>query len=158
MVKRDGAVTLRSGGLAKATGVSPDTIRHYEKIGILPKASRTEAGYRLYPGSAVERVFVVQRGLRLGFTLAELAEVLKARDAGGTPCQRVYRLAKGKLEDVSADIEALKKTEKYLKQVLSDWERRMRRTQSGQPANLLHSLTGAVRGKRIADQFGRRKP
>jgi len=99
-------------GLAKATGVSPDTIRHYEKIGILPKASRTEAGYRLYPGSAVERVFVVQRGLRLGFTLAELAEVLKARDAGGTPCQRVYRLAKGKLEDVSADIEALKKTEK----------------------------------------------
>jgi len=84
MVKRDGAVTLRSGGLAKATGVSPDTIRHYEKIGVLPKASRTEAGYRLYPGSAVERVFVVQRGLRLGFTLAELAEVLKARDAGGT--------------------------------------------------------------------------
>jgi len=85
MVKRDGAVTLRSGGLAKATGVSPDTIRHYEKIGVLPKASRTEAGYRLYPGSAVERVFVVQRGLRLGFTLAELAEVLKARGCRRDP-------------------------------------------------------------------------
>jgi DNA-binding transcriptional MerR regulator len=158
MVKRDGTVTLHSGGLAKATGVSPDTIRHYEKIGVLPKASRTESGYRLYPGSAVERVFVVQRALRLGFTLAELAEVLKARDAGGAPCQRVYKLAKGKLEDVSANIEALKKTEKYLKQVLSDWERRMRRTRPGQPSNLLHSLTGAVDGKHKAVQFRRKKP
>jgi len=158
MVKGTREVSLHSGGLAKATGVSPDTIRHYEKIGVVPQASRTGSGYRLYPVSAVERVFVVQRALRLGFTLAELAEVLKARDSGGAPCQRVYKLAKGKLKDVSADIEALKKTETYLKQVLSDWERRMRRTRSGQPANLLHSLTGAVKGQRKATQFRRRKP
>src|ERR1700685_2627249 len=111
-------------GLAKATGVSPDTIRHYEKIGVLPRASRTESGYRLYAASAVERVLVVQRALRIGFTLAELAEVLKARDAGGAPCQRVYKLAKDKLKGIRGDIEALKRTERYLKQVLSDWEDR----------------------------------
>ena len=152
------AKTLHSGALAKVTGVSPDTIRHYENIGVLPRASRTESGYRLYPESTVERVLVVQRALRIGFTLAELAEVLKARDAGGAPCQRVYKLAKEKLKGVTADIVELKRTERYLKQVLSDWAGRMQRTAPGQQSNLLHSLTGAINGSnRKATQFGRRK-
>jgi MerR family transcriptional regulator, copper efflux regulator len=134
--------TLLSGALAKATGVSADTIRHYEKIGVLPIASRTQSGYRLYPENAVERVLAVQRALRIGFTLAELAEVLKARDAGGVPCQRVYQLAKDKLSGITADIAALKRTERYLKQVLGDWEDRMRQAGPGQKSHLLHSLTG----------------
>lgn len=100
---QSGLKAFRSGSLAKAAGVSPDTIRHYERIGVLPRASRTEAGYRIYPASAVERVFVVQRALRIGFTLAELAEVLKVRDAGGAPCRRVYELAQ-------ANSRALKQT------------------------------------------------
>src|ERR1022692_721743 len=148
------AKTLHSGALAKATGVSPDTIRHYESIGVLPRASRTQAGYRLYGESAVEGVLVVQRALRIGFTLAELAEVLKARDAGGAPCQRVYKLARGKLKGITTDIEALKKTERYLKQVLADWEHRMRQSAPGQKSNLLHSLTGAVDGTK-ENQFRR---
>jgi len=69
----------------------------------------------------VERVLVVQRALRIGFTLAELAEVLKARDAGGAPCRRVYHLAQEKLKGIAADIEALKRTERYLKKVLAEW-------------------------------------
>jgi DNA-binding transcriptional MerR regulator len=106
----------------------------------------------------VERVLVVQRALRIGFTLAELAEVLKACDAGDAPCQRVYKLAKEKLKAVTADMVELKRTERYLKQVLSDWEDRMQRTAPGQKSNLLHSLTGAVNGSnRKATQFGRRK-
>ena len=115
MVKRGDA--LRSGELAKAAGVSADTIRHYETIGVLPKALRTESGYRMYPQSAVERVLVVRRALRIGFTLSELSEVLKARDAGGAPCHRVYELAQSKLKGIAADIVALKKTESYLKKV-----------------------------------------
>jgi DNA-binding transcriptional MerR regulator len=158
MVKPVSGTSLYSGELAKAAGVSPDTIRHYEKLGILPKAARTKSGYRLYPASAVERVYVVQRALRLGFTLAELADVLKARDAGGTPCQRVYKMAKEKLKGVAADILALRETERYLRQVLSDWEGRMQRTIPGQRSNLLHSLTGEVKENRKATQFRRRNP
>ena len=71
----------RSGDLTKAAGVNPDTIRQYEKIGVLPRDPRTECRYRLYAASAVERVLVVQRALQIGFTPAELADVLKARDA-----------------------------------------------------------------------------
>ena len=124
MVQSRGSKTLYSGALAKAAGVSPDTIRHYERIGVLSRGSRTESGYRVYPASAVERVLVVQRALRIGFTLAELAEVLKARDAGGTPCHRVNQLAQEKLKGIKgieADIEALKLTRRYVRKVLADW-------------------------------------
>jgi len=106
----------------------------------------------------VDRVLVVRRALRIGFTLGELAEVLKARDAGGAPCQRVYNLAREKLKGISADIVAMKRTEQYLKQVLSDWEHRMQRTTPGQKSNLLHSLTGAVNGSTSrTTRFRRRK-
>jgi DNA-binding transcriptional MerR regulator len=104
----------------------------------------------------VERVLVVQRALHIGFTLAELAEVLKARDAGGAPCQRVYKLAREKLKGITSDIKALKKTERYLKKVLDDWEHRMKQTALGQKSNLLHSLTGAVDGIKT-NQFRRRR-
>jgi hypothetical protein len=91
----------------------------------------------------------------MGFTLAELAEVLKARDAGGVPCQRVFKLAEGKLRGVIADSEALRQMQKYLKRVLNDWEHRMKRTAPGQKSNLLHSLTGSI-AKKNKSRFRRR--
>jgi MerR family copper efflux transcriptional regulator len=158
MVQSSGSKALRSGALAKVAGLSPDTIRHYERIGVLPRASRTESGYRLYPASAVERVLVVQRALRIGFTLAELAEVLKARDAGGAPCRRVYQLAQEKLKGIEADIEALKRTKRYLKKVLSDWEQRIQHAGPGQKSNLLHSLSEALNNSGApANQFRRKR-
>jgi DNA-binding transcriptional MerR regulator len=108
--------------------------------------------------SAAERVLVVQRALRIGFTLAELAEVLKARDAGGAPCRRVYELAQEKLEGIEADIEALKGMQRYMKKVLSDWELRIQSTGHGQKSHLLYSLTDAVKNSRaLAHQFRRKK-
>jgi MerR family mercuric resistance operon transcriptional regulator len=158
MVQSSGLNAYRSGALAKAAGVSPDTIRHYEKIGVLPRASRTESGYRVYPASAVERVLVVQRALRIGFTLAELTEVLKARDTGGAPCRRVYQLAQGKLKGITADIAALKRTERSIKKVLADWEERIERAGPGQKSNLLYSLSEALKNSgRPTNQFRRKR-
>jgi DNA-binding transcriptional MerR regulator len=138
------SVSLRSGTLAKAAGVSADTIRHYERIGVLPRATRTESGYRIFPASALQRVQVVRRALRIGFTLAELSEVLKVRDSGGAPCGRVFEMAQEKLKGISADIEALRRTERYLKRVLSDWESRMDQAGAGEKSHLLYSLSEAV--------------
>jgi MerR family copper efflux transcriptional regulator len=158
MVQSGYSKTLRSGALAKSAGVSPDTIRHYERIGVLPRASRTASGYRVYSASALERVLVVQRALRIGFTLAELAEVLKARDAGATPCRRVYQLAQEKLKCIEADLEALKRTRRYVKKVLCDWEQRLEGAGSEEKSHLLYSLTDAVRkAGTTANQFGRKK-
>jgi DNA-binding transcriptional MerR regulator len=119
------------------------------------RRARGQVGYRIYPASAVERVLVVQRALRIGFTLAELAEVLKARDAGGVPCDRVYELAQGKLKAIEADIEALKRTKRYLRKVLADWEERTQR--AGQQSHLLYSLSEAVKNAGFtANKFRRR--
>ncbi len=148
---------FRSGDVAKAAGVSPDTIRYYEKIGVLPRAARTPAGYRVYPVSTVERVLTVQRALRIGFTLAELAEVLKVRDAGGVPCKRVYRLAQKKLEGIEVDIQALRRTKRYLKRVLNDWEQRMQRTSPAQKSHLLHSLGEALKNSEAPAEWLRRR-
>ena len=157
MMQSSGSKALRSGDLAKAAGVSPDTIRHYEKIGVLRRATRTESGYRLYPASAVERVLVVQRALRIGFTLAELAEVLKARDAGGVPCRRVYQLAQEKLKSIEADIEALKLTRRYVRKVLADWEQRTQSAGPGQQSHLLYSLSDAAKNASASVGQFRRK-
>jgi len=107
LVKREVA-GLHCGELAKTAGVSPDTIRHYEKIGVLPKALQSPSGYRIYPQSAFERVMVVQRALRIGFTLAELSQVLTSRDAVCAPCDRVFELPQAKLHGIKADIAALR--------------------------------------------------
>ena len=157
MMQRTNSKRLRTGSLAKATGVSPDSIRHYEKIGVLPKALRTEAGYRIYPESAIERVLVVQRALRIGFTLSELSDVLRTRDAGGAPCRRVYEIAREKLGGIKADIKALRRTETYLTEVLADWEQKMRKAGPGHKAHLLHSLTRAMNNSdEVTNRFRRK--
>lgn len=146
---------LRCGELAKATGVSVDTIRHYERIGVLPKAPRTASGYRIYPAHAVNRILIVRRALRIGFTLAELSDIFETRDAGGAPCRRVFELAQVKLRGIDADIAALKRTRRYLAVILTEWDARMQKA-GGRKAHLLQSLTDAVE-KADKTKF-RRKP
>src|SRR3954471_14771078 len=136
----NGTGTLTSGALAKTAAVSPDTIRHYERIGILPPSQRTEGGYRMFPTQAVERVAAVQRALKVGYTLAELADIFRVRDAGAAPCKRAYGLAQEKLGNVRREIEALKETEKYLSRMLLDWKKRMNKTGPGEKAFLLSAM------------------
>src|SRR4051794_18448111 len=141
MVQLSKNMGLRSGALAKATGVSVDTIRHYEKLGVLPKASRMASGYRVYPANAVERVLMARRALRIGFTLPELADILKERDAGGAPCHRVYALAAQKLAAFNEEIERMQQTASYLRSVLTDWNTKLRDSAPGKRSQLLYSLS-----------------
>jgi len=91
---------LSSGELADLAGVSRDTLRHYERKGVLPRPLRGHNAYRQYPPEALQRVQLVRRALSVGFTLDELAKVLKVRDAGGAPCEEVRKLATQKLLNV----------------------------------------------------------
>ena len=95
-----GSTPLRSGELARLTGVSADTLRHYEKLGILPRSQRTNGGYRMFPPASVERVQLAQRALQLGFSLNELSEIFRPRDNGSAPCHRVLSLTEEKLRSL----------------------------------------------------------
>ncbi|MFC4470369.1 MerR family transcriptional regulator [Streptomyces xiangluensis] len=83
------AGTLRSGQVAEAAGANPQTLRYYERRGLLPEPQRSNGGHRMYPPHAVTVLRVIKAAQRLGFTLEEVAELLEAgvhrhgrRDAG----------------------------------------------------------------------------
>jgi DNA-binding transcriptional MerR regulator len=132
---------LSSGELAHLAGVSRDTLRHYERKGVLPRPLRGHNGYRQYPSEALQRVQLVRRALSVGFTLDELAKVLKVRDAGGAPCEEVRKLAAQKLLNVQDQLRELTALRDDLQKTLSDWDARLARRTTGKRANLLESLS-----------------
>src|SRR5579864_2006270 len=87
---------LRSSELAKLAGVSTDTLRHYERVGVL-SARRSENGYREYSLDAIDRLRLIRSALAVGFTLTELGSIFEVRKRGGAPCHHVRDLAAGKL-------------------------------------------------------------
>ena len=139
------AATLRSGELSRLTGVSADTLRHYERIGILPPSQRTSGGYRIFRTSAVERVQLAQRALQLGFSLNELSEILRTRDNGGVPCHRVLNLAEEKLHSLDRQIEQLRRTQAYMRKLVREWRRKLENTPPGSKAMLLNLLVDTPR-------------
>ena len=128
--------------IARRCGVSADTLRHYERKGVLPRPARTGSGYRRYPPDTVDRVLLVQRALVVGFTLDELARVLRERDRGEPPCRGVRDLVAARLGDLEARLRQLTALRRELRHLLVDWDRTLATTPPGQPANLLRSLAG----------------
>ena len=135
---------MRTSEVARLAGVSPDTIRLYERRGLLPRPRRTAGGYRQYPADTVERVKLVRRALSLAFTLDELRVILGARDRGERPCGAVRTLAAEKLEALDGHIEQLAALRDRMRAVLRDWDARLERTPRGQRAGLLQALIGLV--------------
>ena len=104
------------GELAKVTGVTKDTIRHYDELGLLVSTHR-KAGSRLYKEylpQNVSRVALIRNGKDLGFQLAELRELTRAFDAGELSDEEVIELLQSKLTLVRGKIESLKETETLL--------------------------------------------
>lgn len=131
---------LTCGEVARRCGVSPDTVRHYERLGLVPPAQRTQAGYRQYPDSTCRRVQVVRAALRVGLTLRQLGAVFTARDRGALPCHEVRRLATVRLGQVEEEIRELLRSRRLIKAVLRDWDVRLAQVRPGQRAHLLEAL------------------
>jgi DNA-binding transcriptional MerR regulator len=136
MTLQGSARVLRPGSLAKQAGVSTDTLRHYERKGLLA-ARRSANGYREYPPEAVSRVRLIQRALAVGFTLDELARLLRIRHRGGAPCRQVRALAAAKLESMESRLRDLTALRDQLRGLLRQWDAKLGRTPPGQRAWLL---------------------
>ena len=98
---------LRVSELAAAVGLSPDTIRYYERAGLLPPPARTPAGYRIYDDAAVDRLRFVQGAQRLGLRLTDIADLLAVRDTGVCPCEPAEQLLRRRLADLDAQLARL---------------------------------------------------
>ena len=132
---------MRSGELARAAGVSTDTLRHYERKGVLARPRRAPNGYRLYPPEALAGVRLVRRALAVGFTLDELAAILKERGGGRPPCRRVRELAAQKLATVEVRLSEMASLRDELRAILRRWDERLARTADGAHAGLLEALS-----------------
>lgn len=131
---------LLIGEVASRTGVSADTVRHYERKGLLGKVARDGSGYRRYPEEVVDRIHVVRRALGIGFTLDELSRIFRQRDNGKAPCASVFRLATRKAAELDEQIAAMTALRAALGETLAAWEQRLDNAGEGGFANLLASL------------------
>jgi len=132
------------GEAAKRAGVSPDSIRHYERVGVLPRAPRTPGGYRYYTDASVARVLFVRNAMRFGFSMKELAGFLRARDGGTPPCRTVRAAGERLLHDMDRRLAELSDARASMAKALAEWDARLAGTPEGAPAHLLSSLPSAA--------------
>ena len=105
---------LSIGDLAKATETKVETIRYYERVGILPKPARTAGNYRSYQPTHLARLGFVRHSRYLGFSLDQVRELLSLSDQKDRSCAQVDAIAREHLAEVDAKIKSLKKLRREL--------------------------------------------
>jgi len=93
--------------LARAVGVNPDTVRYYEREGLLPAPERTPSGYRKYDESMVDRMTFIQGSQRIGLSLSDIRDLLAVRDTGVCPCEPAEQHLTKRLAELDAEIDRL---------------------------------------------------
>lgn len=104
---------LTIGKLAKETGTNIETIRYYERRGLIPEPPRRESGYRVFSQKYVERILFIKRAQILGFTLNEISQLLAMAD-GMADCKDIKKFAEDKVKDIESRIRDFKKIKKVL--------------------------------------------
>lgn len=120
--------TFTIGTLARRAGVEVQTVRYYERRGLLPPVARKRSGYRLYDEGSLKRLQFIRRAKELGFTLKECGELLALRVAGlkvdglrvdgRADCEKVRGRAEAKLRDVEGRIKSLKSVRGVLEELV----------------------------------------
>src|SRR5216117_200621 len=93
--------------LATAAGVGPDTVRYYERAGLIASPPRTSGGYRRFPPETVDRLRFIQGCQRLGLRLRDIADLLSIRDTGVCPCEPAETLLRRRVDEVDAELARL---------------------------------------------------
>ena len=110
------------GVIAKRTGVNIETVRYYERIGLLPAPPRSEGGHRMYNEELLRRLHFIRRSRELGFTLDEVRGLLRLVDGGDYTCGEVEALTTAHLGEVRRKLADLKRLEKVLREMISRCE------------------------------------
>ncbi|WP_431470161.1 MerR family transcriptional regulator [Sphingosinithalassobacter sp. LHW66-3] len=113
---------MRIGELARATGTKAETIRYYEREGILPTADRTDSNYRDYSQNHLAALTFVRRARELGFSMAQVRELLALSDHDDKPCENVDQLVQQQLSEVDSKIADLTALREELGQMLQSCE------------------------------------
>ncbi|MBA3562572.1 MAG: heavy metal-responsive transcriptional regulator [Gammaproteobacteria bacterium] len=112
-------MTRSIGAIAQQTGLPPDTLRYYEKIGLLRKVARDPGGRRRYDDADLSRLRFIQRAQRCNFSLGEIRELLELRDRPGPPRSEAQRLTERKLAEMAQQLADLNRLHGELQLLLN---------------------------------------
>ena len=107
--KYKGVTTYKIGEVASRAHVNKETVRYYEKRGLIPKPDRRRSGYRIFTKRHIEQIRFIKRAQELGFTLSEIKELLELRMDENTTCSEIKDEAQRKYQDVVDKIEDLQR-------------------------------------------------
>jgi MerR family mercuric resistance operon transcriptional regulator len=108
------------GQAAKAAAVGVETVRFYEREGLLPKPKRSAAGYRLYPPDTVKRLQFIKQAKQLGFTLSEINELLSLRASSRANCGHVRARAERKRDEIDGKLRELRRVRRALNNLIEE--------------------------------------
>ena len=114
---------LLIGELARLAGVKPDSVRFYERSGLLPKPERTPSGYRVYGDGAVRQLRFIKRAQALGFSLDEIRRILRLRGSGEETCRCVIAMAEATLSETETKLNELQRFADALRKNLARWRK-----------------------------------
>ena len=110
------------GVVARRAEVSIETLRYYERLGLLGSPRRTESGYRLYSEGIFGRLDFIRKAQAMGFTLEEIGRIIQDSEEGQSPCAEVRRIARRKLDELDRRLKQLRQYRNELAQTIADWE------------------------------------
>ncbi len=114
MASRNADITI--GEVSRRTGCKIETIRYYERAGLMPAPPRSSGGYRLYGEALLKRLNFIRRGRELGFSLNRVRELLALAEGGGSNCREVKAATLDHLSEIESKIADLNRMAKLLKQ------------------------------------------
>ena len=114
---------LLIGELARGAGVKADTVRFYERNGLLSKPERTAAGYRVYDKAALQRLRFIKKAQALGFSLDEIQRILNLRGHGRETCRCVVAMAAATLSETETKLKELQRFRDALERNVKRWKR-----------------------------------
>ena len=117
---------MQIGEVAKKAGVSVQTVRFYERQGLLPSPPRKESGYRLYGEADLKRLLFIRQAKALGFSLDEIRTILRMRERGQCPCASVVHLAEKHLETIERQLSQLAAFRDGLRAAIRNWKQSRR--------------------------------
>ena len=113
-------VALTVSHLAEQAGLSADTVRYYERLGLLPQPARTPAGYRQYDEAATRRLRFIRGAQRVGLRLREIGELLSAMDEGECPCPETETLLRQRMAEIDAEMVRLAEVRAELARLVTE--------------------------------------
>lgn len=110
---------LKIGEVAKNSQVGVETVRFYEREGLIALPKRNESGYRQYPESVIKQIQFIQHAKSLGFSLKEIGELIKLKSTSGASCKTIKAAAKAKITDIQEKIDALERMKMALQPLVA---------------------------------------